>query len=464
MSSGGKVAVGFCYAQTTQTPQWRFCYQQVLTRDAYTSRRVVCEFGREASGVHVPDARSKIVAAFLAHPARPDWLWIVDTDATFPDDTLERLIASADPKVRPIVGALAFGVKPRFGDWSNRCLAAPLQGLPTLFTFDGANTNRIDNYPPDQLVQVHATGAHCLLVHRSVLADKRWIDGHPSPWFRTAVRNGEVVAEDNFFCTKAGSLGFPIYVDTAIKTGHVKSFIADEDWFRSTTYAPPATEPTAVLVPVMLRPQNAAPFMASLRASTSLATAYAVADLGDCATQRAWADAGAEVLISERGSTFAQKINHGYLHTTEALMFVAGDDVVFRPGWLDQAQHTMRTTGADVVGTNDLLNPRVLNGDHATHMLISRSYVDELGASWPALGSKTAPKLVCHEAYTHCFVDDEIVTVAKQRGAWAPSTASIVEHLHPLSGKAADDDVYRLGQSHFDRDRRVFDRRCKEFG
>lgn len=458
MPSGGKVAIGFCYSQTTQTPQWRYSYTQALFTSA---PRIVGEYGREASGVHIPDARSKIAADFLRHPQRPEWLWMIDTDATFPADTLERLIASAHPKTRPIVGALAFGVKPA-SEWVNGCLASPLEGLATLYTFDGTRTNRIDDYPRDSLVQVHATGCHCLLIHRSVLEHKGWLDGHPLPWFRTAVRSGETVSEDQFFCTKAGSLGFPIYVDTSIKSGHVKTFVADEDWYLRNRYAPPATEPTAVLVPVMCRPRNAAPFMEALRASTGLATAYAVADLGDAPTQRAWADAGAEVLISQRGSTFAQKVNHGYLHTTEPVMFLAGDDVMFRPGWLDHAQHTMRLTDAGVVGTNDLLNPRVMSGDHATHMLISRDYVDSEGASWPQSG-RTEKSLVCHEAYLHCFVDDELVTVAKQRGRWAPSPGSIVEHHHPLGGKAVEDDIYRLGMSHFDRDRRVFQRRCKEF-
>lgn len=82
------------------------------------------------------------------------------------------------------------------------------------------------------MMQVNATGAHCLLIHRSVLADSRWADDkHPLPWFRVGVRNSEEVSEDQFFCIKAQSLGYPIWVDTAAKTGHVKTFIADEQLY-----------------------------------------------------------------------------------------------------------------------------------------------------------------------------------------------------------------------------------------
>jgi hypothetical protein len=228
----GKVAVGFCYNQTTQTPQWTRSYRFVLLRSAH---RIVGEFARETSGVHLPRGRCEIVRDFLTHPQRPDWLWMMDTDATFPDDILERLIASADPLKRPIMGALAFGVRPLMDDDRpviNACGAGPLELFPTIFIYDENGTNRIDNYPRDQVVHCHATGAHCLLIHRNVLADERWTkDGHPQPWFRSSIWNGQEVSEDHFFCIKAGSFGYPIHVDTAAKTGHVKTFVADEDLY-----------------------------------------------------------------------------------------------------------------------------------------------------------------------------------------------------------------------------------------
>lgn len=237
MSQGnGKVAVGFCYGQSTFTPQFAASYRMVLARDAATKHRVVHEFGHEASGVHVPTARCNIVRSFLTAPSKPEWLWMIDTDATFGDDILERLLESADAKTRPIVGALAFGVrvaKDEAGnDLRNSVGASPLELFPTLYVWDAEGVSCINMYPPDQMVQVNATGAHCLLIHRSVLADSRWADDkHPLPWFRVGVRNSEEVSEDQFFCIKAQSLGYPVWVDTAAKTGHVKTFIADEQLY-----------------------------------------------------------------------------------------------------------------------------------------------------------------------------------------------------------------------------------------
>ena len=234
----GKVMVGYVYSQNTITPQWDHHYRMVLARDLSTHRRIIGNMAHQASGVHIPDARCDIVRKFLADPRQPEWLWFIDTDATFADDTLERLLAVADPKERPIVGALAFGVRVGKDDEGhelfNEVGAYPVELFPTVYTLNEDGTaNIILDYPPETLVQCHSTGCHCLLIHRSVLEDERWEDGHPLPWFRVSVMAGKLCSEDQFFCIKAGSLGYPIHVDTRIKTGHVKTFVADEMLYRA---------------------------------------------------------------------------------------------------------------------------------------------------------------------------------------------------------------------------------------
>jgi hypothetical protein len=221
---------------------------------------------------------------------------------------------------------------------------------------------------------------------------------------------------------------------------------------------------------VLGRPEHAEPFMASLRASTGLATAYAICDRADEDAIAAWKQAGAYVLdldnhlsvatgkpFLDRGQpgTFAEKVNIGYRYSDEPWLFLVGSDVRFHPSWLDHAQ-AVAGDRYHVVGTNDFGNPRVLAGEHATHLLVRRAYVDEHGASWDG------PGVVAHEGYAHWFVDDEIVAAAKQRGVWAMALASVVEHLHPAWGKAQMDEVYELGASHAAKDRRRFEQRLAE--
>jgi hypothetical protein len=54
------------------------------------------------------------------------------------------------------------------------------------------------------------------------------------------------------------------------------------------------------------------------------------------------------------------------------------------------------------------------------------------------------------------------VTVAKQRGVWAPALASVVEHHHPIFGTAPDDETYRRGQRHAGKDKALWIKRYKE--
>jgi hypothetical protein len=208
------VIVGFVHRADSLSPQFRRCLTTVQIREAAipSLRRIIGELDHESSA-NVSTARCKIVSEFLAHPAKPEWLWMIDSDMTFPEDILDRLLAAADPRERPIVGGLCFGVRPVQVDGHERMV----------HHFD---------YPRDAVIQVNSTGAACLLVHRSVLADPRWVEGgHPLPWFRESVLHGAVCSEDHFFCLRAGSLGFPVHINTSARTGHVKTFVADEDCF-----------------------------------------------------------------------------------------------------------------------------------------------------------------------------------------------------------------------------------------
>lgn len=233
--SSAKVVVAFCHRADSIAPQFRRSLTMVLMRDATRTRRIVGELDKESSA-NISAARCDNVREFLNHPGKPDWLWMVDSDMTFGDGILDRLLTTADAKTHPIVGGLCFGVRPvKYGgvERFNECLASPLELFPTIYMLnDDGQMEHWTVYPRDSVMQVHSTGAACLLVHRSVLADKRWLaDGHPLPWFRESVLNGKMCSEDQFFCIKAGSLGYPIHLDTAAKTGHVKTFVADEDAF-----------------------------------------------------------------------------------------------------------------------------------------------------------------------------------------------------------------------------------------
>lgn len=205
----------------------------------------------------------------------------------------------------------------------------------------------------------------------------------------------------------------------------------------------------AILIPVLDRPHRVVPTIESVAAATPEPHRLLfVASEGDQAELAALTAAGADVLVvgPDRRS-WAKKINDGYRATTEPWIFTGADDLAFHPGWFSRAlAWADGTTG--MIGVNDLANPRVMTGAHSTHSLFSRAYVDEFG-------TVDGPGIM-HEGYAHQFADDEAVATARARGRYVHAFDSIVEHLHPMVGKAPDDATYRLGREATRESKRLF--------
>lgn len=183
---------------------------------------------------------------------------------------------------------------------------------------------------------------------------------------------------------------------------------------------------TVVLVPILRRAHHVRPLIASVRA-TSRAAVLFLCTPGDQGVIEEIINVGAEMMFVDWQPVgdYARKIGRGYASTTHPYLFTGADDLRFHRGWLTAAKAAM-TPGIGVVGTNDLGNPRVIAGEHSTHSLISRAYIDEQGGT-----ADGGPGTVLCENYLHEYVDDELVGVAKKRGAFATAPNSIVEHLHP---------------------------------
>lgn len=400
----------------------------------------------------LPEGRNQLMSAFLASKA--EWLFMVDADMGFEPMSLDMLLSMADPQERPIVGGLCFAQREAFDDQMGGFRCVP---RPTIFDYvthpDGHTrfTGRA-HFPVNTLVKCAATGGAFLLIHKSVA--QRISDEYGPVWFdRVRGSDNSLIGEDISFFVRCQALQIPCHVHTGIRTTHLKNlWVAEQDFWQS-FIAPPATEEVDVVIPVIHRPQNVKPFMDSLKASTGLAKAIWICDPDDIEQQHEVRKHGGEVLL--QAGSYAQKANFAWPHLARPWVLLAGDDVVFRPGWLDQALDVARRYNADVIGTNDLANPRVMRGEHATHPLVRRTYIEEQGCTWDG------PGIVCHEGYWHWYNDDEIVTVAKQRGTFQAALGSQIEHMHPLAGKAETDEVYAHNDSHSEQDRKLFESRLK---
>jgi hypothetical protein len=208
----------------------------------------------------------------------------------------------------------------------------------------------------------------------------------------------------------------------------------------------------AVIVPVLGRPASALPLAESLRSSQQDLTLdlWFVCSPGDTAQREACAIAVWP--IGTRGD-YARKINLGLWSTDADWIFCGADDLTFRPGWAEAAVAELVAHGTGFCGTNDLANPRVRQGLHATHPLVRRDYAIECGTI-------DAPGLIYHEGYWHQFVDNEACGTAMIRGCWSFAKDSIVEHHHPIFDRTVPrDSTYELGDLHRLEDHELHQRR-----
>jgi hypothetical protein len=219
----GSVVVGYCRPRLVEGAFSESLLATVM-RDGVDSGgrqhpRTIINVLPIKSSANVSAARNAIVEGFLASPG--EWLWMLDTDMVFEPHTLGLLMAAADPVKAPIVGGLCFG------------LEADGSLYPTLYAIlpdDASPVARYHAYPANELMRVDATGAACILMHRSVLEairERAGTDWSPVyPWYQEREHVSEKaqirVSEDITFCLRAGACGFPVYVHTGIEIGHMK--------------------------------------------------------------------------------------------------------------------------------------------------------------------------------------------------------------------------------------------------
>jgi GT2 family glycosyltransferase len=172
---------------------------------------------RYQSGPNITTGRNQLVHSFLTEYTAP-WLLMLDTDMVFAEDVAARLIAAADPLERPVVGAL--------------CFSQNFEGPPysTMYELTEPEPGRLafarrSKWPENECVQVSATGAACLLMHRDALEKvRKTSNDSAAPWFRELPVGAPLalMGEDMTFCLRCQAAGIPVHVHTGVGAGHMK--------------------------------------------------------------------------------------------------------------------------------------------------------------------------------------------------------------------------------------------------
>lgn len=136
-------------------------------------------------------------------------LLMMDTDQMYDTKTIPRLLSHK----LPVVGCLVYRRYPPFD--------------PLMLKGEVGRYEVIEEWEPDSLVEVDATGTGCLLFDMQIFQEM------PSPWFIFRRANdGKAVGEDIGFCSDLKAAGYRIFVDTSVPAGHLSQMQITEGTWR----------------------------------------------------------------------------------------------------------------------------------------------------------------------------------------------------------------------------------------
>ena len=133
----------------------------------------------------------------------------------------------------------------------------------------------------------------------------------------------------------------------------------------------------AVIIPTYGRADRLARVAANIAENTETAhrVVFAV-EVDDTASIDVAAELDVDVVVNERKANYSGAITTAYLATPAEHVFAGADDLNFHPGW-DIPALALMDDWTMVVGTNDLLNPYVTAGLHASGNQIAVANIRE---------------------------------------------------------------------------------------
>jgi len=229
------------------------------------SHRLVRQLPKFCAAGGLVAGRNEVAEKFLG-ATDCEWLWMVDSDMGFAPTTVDDLIAVADPDTRPVVGGLCFALR---ANGPGMFHGEKYVIVPSAYRWVETDTEvgfqSILDFPDDGMVEVSATGAACLLVHRTALERVR--EKYADHWFDPVTHpNGPTFSEDLSFCIRLAAVDIPIWVHTGVGTTHAKGgiFLDREAFDAQFPVSPSSTVPTYVVVASRERPEMLATLRAQL--------------------------------------------------------------------------------------------------------------------------------------------------------------------------------------------------------
>jgi FkbM family methyltransferase len=277
-----------------------------------------------------------------------DYLFSVDSDISFPSNTLIKLLAHD----KDVVSGLYIQRKP---------------GLHILEIYEHNQSGGVSNMPYEKLkgrplVEIAGCGFGCALVKAEVLRDI----GYPQFKYHSAIEHRNTISEDVDFCRKALDRGFKIWADPSVLCSHTGSFTFNVD---TAIPALPDEQPFNIqdrlrqLGSQRLIPRDHVDYLAKLKNEGF--EPRVIYDIGACVlhwtneAQRIWDQAEYVVFEAMDSSEFLFK-ERGLKYHMGVLSDVSGKEVDFY-------QNDVHPGGNSYYKENEEVNPDTVNYFNESH-------------------------------------------------------------------------------------------------
>lgn len=194
----------------------------------------------QAEGHRVDRNRDKIVAEFIKHADKPEWLLMLDSDMEHPESIAERLIRFKKHVIAglyfhrneshdPFAFRKAADQKDQYGRM-HRAWAPMRDEVYQFLTRNGVPFRDgaviVDGVDDQALLECDAVATGTMLIHRSVLEAMM-----PGPWFEYKAGG---ISEDLQFCADIQEIyGFPrVFCDLSTISGHYSNVAMGQAQFR----------------------------------------------------------------------------------------------------------------------------------------------------------------------------------------------------------------------------------------
>lgn len=169
-------------------------------------------------------SRNTLIERFKRQPGAPEFLLFADSDATWAPGAALRLMERNLPAVAGVMYRRKLPPVPTQGSYSGLnaeghhtydasvVIKALLDYVECRDVKEDTSNDLLFEKSNDDLLEIDGSGMHFFMVRRDVVMQMK------PPYFSELTAGA---GEDFFFCRKIKELGFKIYLDLSVQTGHI---------------------------------------------------------------------------------------------------------------------------------------------------------------------------------------------------------------------------------------------------